>query len=781
MTPWKADLSPVGGGAPFASFPGGAPFAHHRITQVRKGLYLVDRGNAMLDVHKPGDVAQVTNLQPHHLRLVEDGVVLFDADLPEGHAWNASFAIRAADPEPIRTPKGLANDNLIPHYGSQGSKVKIGDIRFGGWPGPMLFDLLMTIYMPTTGERPDIGMITDVIAAWLMGASHLGMLAWANSAGSYCFHWHDPATGFAPSIIKYPGINAYDQEDRQGIAGKPSPYVMKGPKASNGYFTNGTKGTHQPAHWTEMLYVPTLAYEDPVFLLWLQRAAIWNMGQSCELSTPDGRRVQGGEYRGVGHSLGAIIKARAATADAIKRGYFVAGFNIPLEHFDELLANNLEYYNGHAKADLIGQRFNIAPGGYTRIGFWQHNYKTMNMLLGALTDAPGWREYAEFCLKNTIARFSGKTGWPPSYSSYYVDILRNDGTPAEDWAELLFNFFVSEHENEMTAQNHGQEYTPAISEPEYLKLVDDPMNAAGGFKMTGTVEYMMTDHAILEFASWCAKRGKITLPPDFAIARANCQKFFENYGACNARVAVRDSEDVSGWKATLLLGSAAPPTSDPSLPPPPQAYEGADEPAPDFADNLNRVYRTSKDTVFIDVTGLVPSGAHQLIADITGNGKTHAFLVWRELNHAAWLTMPPESQAPGLDMFVETHGSGDYLPLRGVAALTVNGAKIWQKPGSQQPQDPATPPTDAPDPDGPDDAPPQEEPSVSKLQPLADKVHETEGVIDSAITLITGLAQRLRDALTGEDLNAEVQALANELDAKSDALAAAVAANTPST
>lgn len=65
--------------------------------------------------------------------------------------------------------------------------------------------------------------------------------------------------------------------------------------------------------------------------------------------------------------------------------------------------------------------------------------------------------------------------------------------------------------------------------------------------------------------------------------------------------------------------------------------------------------------------------------------------------------------------------------------------------------------------------------SVS-LDRLTTEVSENTSVIESAIVLIEGLAQALRDAAADP---AAVNALADRLDAQSNALASAVAANTP--
>ncbi len=62
------------------------------------------------------------------------------------------------------------------------------------------------------------------------------------------------------------------------------------------------------------------------------------------------------------------------------------------------------------------------------------------------------------------------------------------------------------------------------------------------------------------------------------------------------------------------------------------------------------------------------------------------------------------------------------------------------------------------------------------LEVLTTEVGETEGVIDSAITFIAGLAQMLRDAAGDPEA---VNALAARLDAKQAELAAAIAANQP--
>lgn len=63
-----------------------------------------------------------------------------------------------------------------------------------------------------------------------------------------------------------------------------------------------------------------------------------------------------------------------------------------------------------------------------------------------------------------------------------------------------------------------------------------------------------------------------------------------------------------------------------------------------------------------------------------------------------------------------------------------------------------------------------------ELQRLTEEVAENTTVNQSAITLIAGLAQQIRDL---KDDPVAIAALADQLDAQNAALAAAVTANTP--
>lgn len=563
MNTWDATIT-VGGQD--YNYPAGPFLPDHMVREVKPGVYLNFRGNAMRDVHKPADVALVTHLGPHRFRLRENGKVIVDTDMPN-HWWNTHYSVRTAELVVKKTPKQLFDGDFLPSYGPTGNNTDLDTRYYKNFTGPFS-TAWVTKYMPTTGERPDIGMITDAFGIYLLTGNPGPMLAAGFACGSFPLHWHDGNTGLPPDITYYPGINSYDQEDRQGAPlGGRTWYVICGPKASNGYWEMGNDCTPDLAHFCDMSYGPTIVYEDPIFLLDLQRSAIFCLGKNAEIFNAVGQRVQGGQYRGIAHGLGMAIKARKATIDAEEKGYFIPGFHLPSSHFDAILKPSCDYYMA-ATNDLIGQRFSIGPAMYSTAGFWQHNYLSMDILLAALTKAPGWKDYAIFCVKNTVARFSGKSGWPPAWSSYYVDLHKNDGTLHADWGALFDGFYQAEMENVATAAAQGHDYTPGISTADYNKLKADPMN---GGKLLGTGEYAMTDMAILTFADDLDKRGVLSVRQDipyFNEALANCKVLFKSLGSCNPRVSLAANPNPPPVVTPPVTPPTNPPVTPPTNPPP---------------------------------------------------------------------------------------------------------------------------------------------------------------------------------------------------------------------
>lgn len=533
---WNFDLTEAG---KVYNYPAGPFRKNYFVSNPAPGIYNVHYGDAF------APEADVLHLGAHHVKLTENGTVLVDDDL-DHHGWNQDWTWRTGPFALKKTPAQIVAAKLLPPYGPNGNKV--GAVANYSFKGKFFDSAGVTIYMPTTGERPDIGMITDPAALYMLTGQSGPMLAWARAGGTCPMHWRDAATGLPIDLVKYPGANSADAPGLQYIPGKPSPYMFKGPRNPNdGNYPNYADGwTPQPAHYCDMHYLATVVTENPVFLKDLQEAAAFTLGQSCEifLPLPDGRRVQAGEYRGVAHGLGMSVKARAATLDAEARGYFVPGYHHPSSHYDAALAPSVIYYQGQFTSNAACARFNVFPQGADSLGPWQHGYLVMDLGLGVLTGVAGFDKLFISAIKNTVARFSGKSGWPPAWSAYYITLKGK-----ANWTEAF----------------DGQLAEGAIDQATYNKLKADPTN---GFTILGTPEYMMTDRAGLVFADYLDKLGLADVrgqAPDFDAALANVEAFFHKFGSVNPRVALADP----GVIPPVVIPIPPPVVTPPPVNPPP--------------------------------------------------------------------------------------------------------------------------------------------------------------------------------------------------------------------
>lgn len=525
------------------TYPSGTMLKNYFVANPAPGIFVFHYG----DAYAP--IADVVHLGPHHIKLVENGVTLLDAD-NDHHGWNQEWTHRVGPFVLRKSPADIVAAKLLPAYGPNGNKV--GGVANYQFTGAFFDSAGVAIYMPTTGERPDIGMITDPAAFYMLTGQAGPMLAWARAGGTCPNHWHDKKTGLPVNIVTHPGLNSADREGLQGdpVPGTLSPYIYKGPlnPADGNYPNYADKWTPQPAHYCDMHYVAAIATEDPVLLRDLQNAAAFTLGQSAEIFLPDGRRVQAGEYRGVAHGLGMSIKARAATLNAESGNWIIPGFHQPSAHYDALLAPSVKYYTDIVATIPACATFNVFPQGADSLGPWQHGYLVMDLALSVLTGVSGAEPLFIFALKNTVARFSGKSGWPPAWSAYYITLKGKT-----NWSEAF----------------DGQLAEAALDQATYNKLKADPTN---GFAILGTAEYMMTDRAGLVFADQLEKLGLCNVRaqvPDFDAALGNVEAFFHKYGNVNPRVALADPGVIPPVVVPIPPPVVTPPPVQPPTTPPP--------------------------------------------------------------------------------------------------------------------------------------------------------------------------------------------------------------------
>lgn len=189
-------------------------------------------------------------------------------------------------------------------------------------------------YMPSTGGRPDIGLLPGWAATYLLTQdkdAKIATLGTADLAGSWSMHYRDKNTDRPVSLIDYPYMT---------ILGNPGDTINPATKKSESFPVCGgvctNPNTADTAHQPSFSYLPYLVTGDYFHLEELQFWAMWNLFQS----NPGYRGAIKGlfnrtQVRGQAWILRNLTDVAYATPDA-------DNFK---QQFKTFLADNLEWYN----------------------------------------------------------------------------------------------------------------------------------------------------------------------------------------------------------------------------------------------------------------------------------------------------------------------------------------------------------------------------------------------------------------------------------------------------
>lgn len=174
-------------------------------------------------------------------------------------------------PAIVRTPAQLVADRQIMPF-DRSLSMRVGALEdFFYEPGDYEnLDLdpeaEASPYIPTTGERPEIGLVTDQIAEWLMGGSPNNMLVQAECSGSIPVH--AMLDGRVIDHFKYPRASFDPRQSPAQLAdiSNVQPIVVNGQ-------SRGTPVTPEGAHMPALCYVAYLATRDRYYLEELQFVA----------------------------------------------------------------------------------------------------------------------------------------------------------------------------------------------------------------------------------------------------------------------------------------------------------------------------------------------------------------------------------------------------------------------------------------------------------------------------------------------------------------------------
>ena len=287
-------------------------------------------------------------------------------------------------------------------------------------------------YMPTTGERDEIGPLTEAQARWLStgdGAAFDAMFAQAEASGTVPWHMRDEKTGAPFSIEQYPKGGWYGENK----VNEPAIAQIK------------SEVVPDDAHHPALTYLPFLLTGDPYFLDALQLQLTWCLGTNPPPYRLDGKGILShGQTRAYAWGLRDLAQLAKVTPAA------APGWMLPRAYWERLLENNRLWFEESFvhNPEPPYRIFRVATKyetdnrdegleGTTRYSAWQDEF--MSFILGwmVLMGFNSWRDAFNWKVDSAIARTSDKSGWLRAYSTpYRLCIRRSNSAPwPASWKE----------------------------------------------------------------------------------------------------------------------------------------------------------------------------------------------------------------------------------------------------------------------------------------------------------------------------------------------------------
>lgn len=272
----------------------------------------------------------------------------------------------------------LIASKALPNY-DQSVRVDEGRLAklHASWTGektePMGVGMAMRA-MPTTGGRPDIGLLPGWAAMYLLSMDPRARaltLGTADLAGSWSMHYRDKRTGLPVSLLDFPYMTLVGTPDdtRNPATGSKEQFPACVRRAAC-----ATPNLHDISHQPAFSYLPYLLTGDHFHLEELQFWAMYDVFNS----NPGYRENSKGllkpeQVRGQAWALRTLGEAAYITPDGhpLKR------------HFERILDDNLDWYNATYSNNPQANRLGIIVNGYA-VGYqekrgvapWQDDFFT---------------------------------------------------------------------------------------------------------------------------------------------------------------------------------------------------------------------------------------------------------------------------------------------------------------------------------------------------------------------------------------------------------------------
>jgi hypothetical protein len=284
----------------------------------------------------------------------------------------------------------------------------------------------VTAYMPQTGERPDIGMLTEPQATYVCTASQVALdtlRAQGEAGGSMPWHMRDETTSAPLDFRTYPQASWYPD----GNVG--SPHI---------------KGTSNPvtldsAHMPNLVYLPYLLTGDPYHLEDLQFQTNWNWGwynPTYRPSIPQARQFAW-NVRTLANT--ALVTPATTPSWLLPQAYFTAQLTTWRTFFETYYVNatreERSIFRCCTPIDSSSDQGPTAPAGCW-VSMWEDEFCASVLGWVVKMGFTDWQNSFNWKIGSTIARTNGTSGWPRGQATPYRTILRQTATSpfAQTWS-----------------------------------------------------------------------------------------------------------------------------------------------------------------------------------------------------------------------------------------------------------------------------------------------------------------------------------------------------------
>ncbi len=393
-----------------------------------------DRWEVVFELGRANDPAPA-NLGPYSVEILLGTTLLRTVAVPL-HYWGTRWRWQSAVRPQIRE-FGDIPAGLLPPMKAVKKKVQQPPVPAPGpGPGPVPtpgagvvftpMDLAgITAYMPGTGERPDIGLVTGLQGQWLetgAEADYAPMMAQAEASASIPWHIREVGTGGIFDCALHPMATLYqDKPGWEYIAQTFNPVTVD--------------ISHQPA----LCYLPYLLTGDPYFLEEMQFAT----NHSTLQQPPDSRLIIW-QTRGFAWRMRNIAQCAAVTP-MLAPAWLLPGveWERQLEEHRSHLEVNYINSTDPVRAVLRTADDYVASGAETNNPAGTHTAPWQDEFCAAVfgwvwdLGFDSWAPVFDWQIGSTIARTSGSSGWPKEVSTPYRMNVRNSASAplATSWAE----------------------------------------------------------------------------------------------------------------------------------------------------------------------------------------------------------------------------------------------------------------------------------------------------------------------------------------------------------